>query len=354
MKIKNISKLIPLSLLFSITACNGSLTVTKTEFMGEEVEVTIPSNKLGYMETVDRILKGVEKYADPNYVARTLEKYRVRYDPNNYRKYYEFTDDYALYNMIHDLAYYQRGYLPYDNGYIAMWKKVIEEGRTGFDSNTDEYQEARRLYERLQDANFLFDGWGDMSFSFDLTFDFRPVIEAYALDRVKSYLGSDSWNGRATDYVIKTSPYNVYVGASSNKKSITLDGPYGKRVTINGLQNAFISMASGVGNTRIIQDEYGYTRMASTKYITEDGPWIKNDAVIMVTVDRGGSCGMSPAVFGAAYAFEAMKEEEGYNRYREGEEGIYAIVFRNNEIVYCSSKLDVKYEGVSYGMHRYE
>ena len=354
MKIKNLSKLLPLALLFSITACNSSLITKKAAFMDEDVEIILPSEKGGYVETAQRILKEIEKYADPNYVAKTLEKYRLNVKDSDGRKYYYFTGDYTLYEMIHSLAYYSRGYLPYDNGYIGMWKKVIEEGRTDFDDDSGEYYEAYRLYDQLLNADFQFSSWGEMTYIGNFTFDFRPVIEAYAIDKVRAYFGSDYWNGRVTDYILKMSPYNMAVVSTGNKKSITLDGPYGKKVTINGLEHALISMASGVGNTRMIQDKYGYTRIASTKYITMDGPWVKNDAVIMVTCHLGDNRGITPAIYGAAYAYEAMKEEEGYNRYREGEEGIYAIVFRNNEIVYCSSKLDVKYEGVYYGTHQYE
>ena len=74
MKRKYLSKIVPLITLFALTACSGSTSVERT-FAGEKVEITIPSEKSGYLKYADRILKKIERYADPSYVNNTLKKY---------------------------------------------------------------------------------------------------------------------------------------------------------------------------------------------------------------------------------------------------------------------------------------
>ena len=360
MKRKYLSKIVPLITLFALTACSGSTSVERT-FAGEKVEITIPSEKSGYLKYADRILKKIERYADPSYVNNTLKKYLASGSTNSKTLTYNFTDDFDLYEMLYNLTYYDRGYLPYDNGYKALWKKVINEGRRYF--NNEEYQLADELSLELYNADFTFSGYyhdlkndnrlyAKMTCNGEFTYDLRPVLESYALGKIHYYFGEDFWNGRVPEHEMRIGDNNILVNYEKKAQSITIKGPYGKPVIINNINRALIHVASAVDSKVIIDPDDQYNRaVASTKFISTSGPWIYNDCVIVVKTDLY----YKYDVFAPAYAFRRMKENySSYNdsHYSETEEHIYYIIFKNGEISYCSSALDVKYEGASYGLNQ--
>ena len=357
MKLKNLSKIMPLCVLACLTSCNAAMTTAELEFIDEKVEVTLSEEKFGYVKKVKRILNELEPYADPSYVARLFDKYRDNSSESS-RKMFAFTDDFPVFEMLENTIvdsehnYSYSGFISYDNGYKAKLKKVINEGRSpyGYD---DEYYEIEELRQDLTNANFRYaearnnpDQWYTQvsytSYSGDLTFDFRPVIEGYALEKISRYLTD---YGRCKAFSVKTSPNNMYVlsGPDGATKDYTFDGPYGKPITIKNINEAYISMASAVNNKTIID---GVTY--SPKFIDLEGARIENDAAIVIAVNPVGNYGIHGGIETPQYAFKRMKRSDTNFSYDEGY-GVCTILFRNEEIVYCSKQLDVKYGGVSYG-----
>lgn len=351
MKIKNNYKLMPLCALFALTACSG-LSTSEFEFMGEKAEITLPSDQYGYIKRVKRIAKELEAYADPSYVSKVLKDNLTNDFENSQLNKIRLYREYDLYQMIYKLVYYERGYLPYDNGIRDLWKKVINDGRSDF--NDEERETFSTLYQYLQDPKFDFYqtetyGYIEYKKGYNLSFDLRPVLGSYALEKVRDFLGNNSFGKRTSEYFFKSTPNDMYVGPRSGETTnININGPYGKPITINGLSDAYINVTSCVDSKVKVDDRY-----ASLKFIDLNGPWVENDAVISVTMYPGGNYGMSPAVFAPAYAFRKIKTNLEYwePKYEE-EEHIFSIVFKNGEITYCSSYLDVKYEGASYGKYR--
>ena len=353
MKIKNILKTMPLCVLACLTSCNNAMTTTEIKFIDEKVKVTLSQEKIGYVKKVKRILNELEQYADPSNVTRLLNKYRDNSEEAN-RKIFTISDDYMLFELIYSTCFAESssydGFFSYDNGYKAMIKKIINEGLSPYDIDDDERNKLNQLAEELRNCYFITpdarngsDKWyGEVQYSSndDFTFDFRPVIEGYALDVIDSYLTQP---GKCEEYSIEMSPNNMHI-RNSSAKDYTFESPYGKPITIKGIYEAYISVASAVDNKVVFGDE-----AFSTKYIDLSGAKIEHDAAIVVTEPRGAYA-MRGGVKSAKYAFDRMKASN-YNFSYDEQYGVYTILFKNEEIVYCSKGLDVKYGGASYGMN---
>lgn len=342
MKYKNISKLLPLCLLFSITACNG-LTAIEASFLNEKVEIVISHDKAGLAKTVKRVLKELEPYADPRKVGEILNKYRNCFDDAT-RNEFCFTGDLDLYRMLDILLEDENDfdYSPHDNGLTSLWREAIFQN-TLLDYDVH-YQKSEELLP--SSANFVFGGSQKeprLFYTGDFTFDLRPVIESYALQKIRDYLGTDLWNGRANNYIVKTSPNNMYVCSENEPRSVSLNGPYGKRVIINGLRDAYVTMVSSMDSQVTIGDT-----TVSTKYIDYTGPYVENDCVIYVT-SKTYHYSMHDAVKSAAKAISVLKHGCYSFDYEESQYGMYAIIFKDGVISHCSSYLDVQYDGVSFG-----
>ena len=358
MKLKNLSKLMPLCLLACLTSCDTVMTTSEIKFIDENVKITLSEDKLGYVKKVKRILNELEQYADPSNVTRLLnEKYDESY-PRSSRKRFSITDDYMLFELIYKthLDYENSnnyGFFSYDNGYKAMIKRIINEGRSPYSGDADEQNELNSLLNELRNADFStpdvrynsnqWYGQVEYTSSNDFTFDFRPVIEGYALEIINSYLGN--YYKRCKEYTIKMSPNSMYV-LNKNAKDFTFEGPYGKPLTIKNISKAYISVASAV-DSKVVIDDQTY----STKFIDLHGAGIENDAAIVVTVEPEGNYGMTTGIEVPKRAFLRMKDSYHNYSYDEGY-GVYTILFKNEEIVYCSKNLDVKYGGASYGKYQ--
>lgn len=341
MKLKNVSKLMPLCLLFSLTACGGLSTV-ETRFLGSRVEITITNEKTGYLREINRIFKELEQYGDPENIKEIMKKC---HSSNNK---YCLSDNLDLFRMLMALLENARDsdrkYTPHDNGYRDLWKNAMLQGRP---LNTNEEMIGNELLSELSLYNSCFNfayPEYEMSYRGDFTFDLRPIIESYALGKIRDYCIE-----YIDEYCVRTSSDNMYVFSKYNPKSVAIMGPYGKEIIINGLNEAFISKASC---TKTITLSNG--SVVSPDYIDYNGPYVYNDCVITVNLysDRYGV--VSP-VTGAAYAYGDVKTDfasyEGLDD-RGKRLHVYTIVFKNGTLAYCSDYLDAIYDGVRVGSGR--
>ena len=357
MNMKRFTKVIPLCVIASLTSCNAREVSTKLTYFNNEAELIMPSEYNGLVKYIKDIFNQFEKYKDKNVLNQELMAKKAKNDGTNNQ--YEFTSDYGLYELVKEAIYAHNdasNYSPFSDYLSGVWNEALDRKEKDPSSELQvpvSPEDTQDVFRAQTNARCGVLASGNIGIKYDAKhfIDVSNVIEGYILDQVYNY----TRDKELSNLMVKASSSSMLVlNRDGHVRNITIDGPYGKPVTFTLSSDAFISVASIKDSaTKIADNDLTYSR----KYInyTDCAPYVKNDAIITVYYFRMGTNhtageDVAPGVQTCAYSASMMFDTiDKLQRYEE-KRNVSCIAFKNGGIAHCSNKLEVKYDGLCYGL----